>query len=349
MKISRVFDFSSLWEKIRLPITLLILVFVIGAIGYKILYPNEPWVRLLLMTSITITTVGFGDILDVEHNPVASWYTMGLMVMGMGVFLYSVSSLTAFFIEGKIGEMILLNHIKRKIFHMKNHIIICGAGQTGIHVIEEMFLSKKDIIVIDNDNEKLEILRENYPGILTIYGDSTEDETLEEANIKNADGLIATLSNDKDNLFLTITARLLNRKMIIISKAIEMSMHKKLKNAGSTSVVSPNFVGGRRMANELLRPNAISFLEKVLTSKGQPMRIESVVINKESSFINKTLFDSEIFAMTGLIIIAYSKDGKEEHLEYNPGKKTKLNENGVLYFIGNQDQKKSLHRLVNHK
>lgn len=297
------------------------------------------------MTAVTLSTVGYGDLLGVEHKPLAAWYSMALILMGMGVVLYSVSVVTAFILEGKLAELVLRHYIERKAARMKRHYIICGAGQTGIHVIEEMEALGQDFIVVDQSSETLHEVRHRFPRLSILIGDATNDEVLEKAGIRKARGLIATLSNDKDNLFLAVSARLLNPDLQIISRAVDLSMADKLKKAGANYVVSPNMTGGVRIALEIIRPHVVSFVDELLRGRGSDMHFDEYVIPDEGPFGGRRLRDCRIPEKTGLTIIAYSHDGREGNWVFNPGADLELRAGGVLLFIGNQSQHNLLEKL----
>lgn len=236
------FIVQSLWREIRLPFSLLFCTFIGGALGYKFFFPEVSWTRLFYMTAITLSTVGYGDILGTEQKPLAAWYTMFLMLAGMSMVVYALSSFTAFIVEGRLTHLLLENQIRRKISRMKGHYIVCGAGTLGVHVIQEILHSREQVIVLDTDRDRLNWLKEKFPDLIALHGDATLEADLMEANIAEAAGLVAALSNDKENLFLTLTARQMNPELKIVSRAIDISLHKRLKIAGADYIVSPNFL-----------------------------------------------------------------------------------------------------------
>lgn len=325
-------SWQVLWQELRVPIFLLVMMFVGGATGYHFFYPQEPWYRLFYMTAITLSTVGFGDVLGTEHNPWAAWYTMALTLMGMGIVVYSVSSVTAFFVGGNLTQVIQFAIRKRKIDHMQDHYIVCGAGSTGVHVIQEMHVCKVPFLVIEQDEARLQELREEFPDLIYLVGDATHELLLEEAQIERAKGLIAALHTDKDNLFLTLTARLLNPRLRIVSKAIELGITRRLQTAGADYIVSPNYIGGMRMAAQVLRPNVVSFLDRMLRGQEQSMRVGEVLVPVDSPCVGKTLGELDVYAHTGLNVMAYLDPSQADYL-YNPGPDTQLEAEAVLLVV----------------
>ena len=331
-------------KKVQYPIIILCLSLAFGSIGYKIIYPDAPWLKIIFMVAITLATVGYGDILHVEDNPVALIYTMFLIIAGMGVVLYAVSVITAFIIEGHLKNVLIMETLRREIHKIKDHYIICGAGQTGMHVIHEMDTMKQHYVVIDIDETNIHKLEHDYPNALYIIGDATDDEVLSQANISKAKGLVAALASDKDNLFLTVTAKLFNPNLKIVSKLVDVKISHKLKNAGATYVVSPNLIGGLRIASEILRPNVVGFLDRMLRGKDKSMRVEEMTVTSTCKYIGSTFLEADFYKKTGLNILAYSLPG--EDFMYNPSNETVIMENLIILVICNVDQRLKLEKFL---
>ncbi len=337
---------TSLWQEVRLPLLLLTGTFFGGALGYRLLYPEQSWTLIFYMTGITLATVGYGDVLGTEKTPLTAAYTLILMLAGMSMVVYGLSSVTAFIVEGRLSRLLMENRIRRKIARMQAHFIVCGAGTLGEHVIREMLNSHAKVVVIDSDLDHLNQLKEDYPDLIALHGDATDDEDLKEANIANARGLVAALSNDKDNLFLTLTARQINPALKIVSRAVDVNLHNRLKIAGADYIVSPNYIGGMRMASEILRPNVVGFLDRMLRGKDPSIRVSEVVIAPDSPYQGKRMGDVPIYAQTGLNMLAWSPTGKDDDICYNPGPDTRLDVGGFLLFIGNFEQIHKLEHLL---
>jgi voltage-gated potassium channel len=333
-------------EKVRLPLTILFFSFFFGAIGYKILFPEKNWITVFYMTAITLSTVGYGDILGVEQSEVAELYTIFLIFIGMGAVLYAVSSVTAFIIEGDLKNLLVEHSKIRRLKKMKNHYIICGAGQTGFQVIKELHFANELIVVLEKEEKKIQLLEKEFPGIICLQKDATEEESLLEAQIQTAKGLVAVLSNDKDNLFLVITARFLNPNLKIISRAIDLSIESKLIRAGANYVVSPNHIGGLRIANVLIRPHAVSFLDRMLRDKTGMFRVDEIYVEEGSYLDGKTFKESNIQKYVGVYIFAYyPKMGVGECI-YNPSSELLIKAGSVLVFIGNRDQHEKIKQMA---
>ncbi len=333
-------------EKVRLPLTILFFSFFFGSIGYKILFPEKNWITIFYMTAITLSTVGYGDILGVERSEVAELYTIFLIFIGMGAVLYAVSSVTAFIIEGDLKNLLVEHSKIRRLKKMKNHYIICGAGQTGFQVIKELHFANELIVVLEKEEKKIQLLEKEFPGIICLQKDATEEESLLEAQIQTAKGLVAVLSNDKDNLFLVITARFLNPNLKIISRAIDLSIESKLIRAGANYVVSPNHIGGLRIANVLIRPHAVSFLDRMLRDKTGMFRVDEIYVEEGSYLDGKTFKESNIQKYVGVYIFAYYPKMEVGECIYNPSSELLIKAGSVLVFIGNRDQHEKIKQMA---
>ena len=317
----------------------------VGTAGYEILGGPE-WSLLdsIYMTIITLTSVGFGEIQDLSDNPYARILTIFIILFGMGSILFVVSSITGFIVEGELTNVFGRRKMLKEISNLKNHFIVCGIGKTGYVVVKELIQTQRDFVVVDTDLKELEKLSETDK-ILYINDDATNDKALVNAGIHEAQGLITILPDDKDNLFVTLTAKQLNPDLRIVSKGVEEHTIKKLKLAGAASVVMPISIGGLRMVSELIRPAAVSFLDKMLrTQKGKSYRIEEITIPPESQFIGKTLSQADLLKGTRVLIVAMKV--KDEDFTYNPDDKSVITDGTVIVILGESTETKKVCELV---
>ncbi len=330
------------------PLLILFTVFALGTIGFKIQNWNEwSWLNCSYMAVMTLTTVGYGDMLGMEHKPFAKLFAMVLMVVGVSVVVYAVSTVTAFIVEGELKAYFSENKMLTQISKLKNHYILCGAGATGHYVADEFCKVGQPFVVIDNSSEHITELLERYPDILYVLGDATEEEVLENANIKGAKFLVAMLGSDKDNLFLVVTARALNPQLKIAARAIDNSVRKKLANVGTDIIVSPNAIGGLRLASEILRPNVVSFLDKMLRDQSGVTRFGEAVVGPGSAIIGRTLADSQIRERIGLQVVAIKLPQADSFL-YNPAATTQVLLGSALIVIGTVEQLDQLRQMTAH-
>jgi voltage-gated potassium channel len=227
---------------------------------------------------------------------------------------------------------------------LKDHTIVCGLGRTGLAAIKELWREKIPFVVIEKDEQKIEEAREKYPNLIYIHGDATQDETLIKAGIKSAANLIVATANDADNLFITLSAKNLNPKIRIVTRANREENVLKLKRAGATEVILPNVIGGLRMASLAIRPSVVSFLD-IVTHHGEiDLRLEEVNVPKGSPFHGKLLRELEIPKKTGVIVIGVRREDGSFIL--NPTSTTMVLEGDALIIIGTREQAEKLKELV---
>ncbi|MDP6923903.1 MAG: potassium channel protein [Candidatus Scalindua sp.] len=305
-----------------------------GIAGYKLLGGPE-WSLLdaIYMTIITLTTVGFGEIQDLSANPYARILTIFIILFGMGSLLFVVSTVTGFVVEGKLTNVFGRRKMLKEISNLKNHFIVCGVGDIGSTIVKELKLTKRDFVVVDTDSEKLEELNA-IDNILYI-----NDDALERAGIHKAQGLITVLPDDKDNLFVTLTAKQLNQNLRIVSKSIDEHTIKKLKMAGANSVVLSNAIGGLRMVSELIRPAVVGFLDKMLRAqKGKSYRFEDVKIPANSKFVGQTLSQANLLHNTRVLLVAMREKGGD--FVYNPESSSIIKDETEIVVMGESHETK---------
>ena len=287
------------------------------------------------MTVVTLSTVGFAETLpglgEVEG---ARLFTVSLIVLGSGTLLYFASSLTAFIIEGDLVGVLRRRRMQRKVDEMSGHVVVCGVGSTGIHCIEELVAVGTPFVAVDSDEGRLVRLADAFPetSLLYVVGDATDDQTLQRAGIERARGVIAALHDDRDNVFVTITARALNARARIVAKAVEASADKKLRRAGADAIVSPNRIGGMRLVSELIRPHVVEFLDTMLRESRRSLRIEEVPVPKGSRLDGRSLREADLRRIADVLVIAVRRaDGDYEH---NPSPETPLQAGMSLIVLG---------------
>ncbi|MBN2385094.1 potassium channel protein [bacterium] len=342
---------STLYElqkKLYYTLAALAAIFVVGTIGFKLI-GGENWSILdsLYMTVITITTVGFGEIHDLTNNPAARIFTIFMLLFGMGVLAYGVGNITAFIVEGNLMHIMWRRQTMREINRMKNHIIVCGAGEIGHHVIEEFQKIAINFVIIEKNSEIVANLREKL-NVSILQGDATDDDILIEAGINKAAGIISTLHSDKDNLFITVSARQLNPSIRIVVHAVDQAAHKKLVRSGANAAVSTNSIGAMRLASEMVRPTVVNFLDQMLRLKEQTIRIEEVTIKPKSDLIDQSLYGANIGKKTGVLVIAI-RNMESNQFVYTFSKELRLKKNDILVALGTVDQIKKLRELAGYE
>lgn len=331
-------------RKILIALTLLMGLFVTGTVGYLFLERDNPereWELLdaVYMTVITLTTVGYGNMGMSDAGRV---FTMFLLIGGIGVFTYSVTIATAFLIEGQLQSFFRQQKMIRNVDKLLNHYIICGLGDTGVHVLDEMLKAEVDFVGIELEEERLIHLSDTRD-FLYLQGDATDDELLMRAGIERAQGLVTCLSRDQDNLFVVISARKLNPRLKIASKAVEDNSPGKLITAGADEVVLPDHIGGLRLASGILQPQLVGFLEN-MTQNRQGAQFTESIIQKDAPLDGISLKAASIQEQTGLVVVAIQ--GSDGAFLYNPPGDKKIVAGDALLVIANQKQLHTLHKLT---
>jgi voltage-gated potassium channel len=328
---------------------LMVAVVGLGAAGYWYIGQSQrpglwPLRDCIYMTVITITTVGYGEVLDFRTIGGGREWTQLLLVFGVAADLYVVSTITSFFVEVDFGNIRRLKRLERRMHHITNHYIVCGVGRTGIHVVEELLAVGEHVVVIDTDARLLAELRERE--VLGVVGDATDDEVLERAGLARAKGLVAALDDDKTNLFVVVSARQSNPRLRIVAKALSPNTAEKFRRAGADAVVTPNFIGGMRIASELLRPQVVRFLDEMLRDKDSRLRIEEATVTERGSIAGQTLREANLREAAGVLVLAVRSP--EGTVSYVPPSDLRVQPGQTLIAIGTPDQIAVLRRLVGH-
>ncbi len=319
-------------SRIVVAVLLIISISVVGTVGYAMI---EGWPPLdaFYMTIITLTTVGFGETHTLSR--MGRMFTIALILSSMGAAGYAISTIASFLIEGHLNDMMEIRRMKRQIANLKNHIILCGGGRTGKHIVSELHKTHTPFVVIELSDTILTDLKD-IGDIAYLQADATDDDTLLEAGIERARGLIAALGDDKDNVFIVLSARALNPDLHIIARVNEEENEEKLRKAGANQIVSPNAIGGMRMASMMVRPHVVAFLDEMMRVTGQTFRFEEVSLQNAPQLCNMTLAQADIGRKTGLLVVAIkSENGK---LQFNPGGRTVLHRGDTLIVLGTRQQ-----------
>ncbi len=315
---------------------LLLFILCAGVLGYHYL---EGWSLFdsLYMTVITLATVGYG-----ETHPLTlpgRAFTMLLILGGMSIIFYALTEITTFVVEGEMTGLIRRRRMNRQISRLKNHYILCGIGRSGSHVLNELRKTGRTCVVIEKDPVKVKNLLGER--VLVIEGEATEDTVLESAGIKQATGLVTALPSDKDNLFVVITARELNPSLRIVSKVEEIGAREKFLRSGANTAVSANFIGGMRMASELIRPATVSFLDTMLY--GTPsLRVEEVTIPPSSRYAGQSIAECEPIKASGVVLVSIRHGTDKNRFRFNPPQDSLLHEGDTLIIIGDRPQVQQL-------
>lgn len=295
------------------------------------------------MTAITITTVGFGT-LNVVLSPAEKIFITFYTGLSAGLFVYSVSNLTAFLLEGEVKQLFRKLRIIRKVETMRDHIILCGLGRNGRETAHELFRQRQPFVVIEREESAIRAFEEeNNIELVAFVGDATQDELLERANIRHAKGLIAALPSDAENVYITLTAREINPALKVIARAATEDAMPKLRRAGATHVVNPYFMGGRRMANLLTRPALVEFVELISGEDNSHFELDVIECNLFPALLGKSPDELNIRRQTGVLVLG-AQHG-EGSITLNPNIQQKISADDRLFIIGTAAQLEAFRRI----
>ncbi len=316
------------------------LLVAIGIAGYAILL-GVGFVDALYMTVITISTVGYKEVAPM--TPAAEIFSIFVIIAGLGLAGYSITSIVAFVTEGRLSRAWRKRQMDSRIAQLEGHYIVCGAGETGQNVIADFRAQNVPFVVVDMREEKIQELHDQ--GLLAILGDPTHEAALKQARIERAIGLVSALSSDAENIYTVLTARFLNHSLFIVSRAIEPHAHEKLCMAGADRTVSPNQIGGRRMAAMMLRPTIFSFLDTVTSAGREELSLEEVTLQDGSPLAGQLLSEARIPDQVGLNVLALRKGGSEA-MVFNPGSETRLAAGDAMVVLGSPEKVDRLRGLA---
>ena len=317
----------------QLELSLLLLVVVVLSAVAVYMWFGGPQVTLLdafYMAVITITTVGYSEIVNTQSNPALRLFNIFFILVGIGIMLYVFSVSTAFIVEGELNHFFRRRKMQKLIRDMHDHLIICGAGETGTYLVKELLKTGNLFVVIDHDEGRLERIGQ-LGEVPVLKGEGGDEEVLAAAQIQKARGLASVLPEDKDNLLTTVTARLLNPNLRIVARCAEAHMVEKLLRHGANSAISPNMIGGMRLASELIRPSVVSFLDMMLRESGT-MRVEEIAVAEDSPWIGKKLKDIDLHGRYELLPLAIRTPGGDT--KFNPRSDTVMASGDVLMVMG---------------
>lgn len=309
-------------------------VVVAGVAGFMLV---EGWafVDSLYMVVITLSTVGFTEVHPL--SPEGRLFTVGLILSGVGAFAYLVGSFTQLMVEGRLQMMLERRRMQKIINKLSGHFIVCGYGRIGSIVAREIHQEGHPVVVVEKEPALVEELEAS--GMLSVSGDATSDDVLLSAGLEKASSLITALTSDAANVYVTLTARQLNPGLTIIARADSEAHIPRLERAGADRVVLPNLIGGRRMAQSVLRPTVTNLLE-IAARSNLDLQMEELRVGPKSALNGKDLKSAGIRPRLNIIIMAIKKHTDE--MIFNPGPDAVIESGDTLVTVGKPDHLQKL-------
>lgn len=324
---------------LRFSLCTLVAVIGFGTLGYAMI---EGWGTFdaLYMTVITLATVGFKEVHELSDEGKA--FTIVLIIFGAGIIAYAVGSMIQFMVEGQLRSILGRKKLEKQISKLHGHYIICGYGRIGTLICREFQAKPLPFVVVEQNPLLCERLSND--GHLFVQGDATDDETLISAGILRASGLITAVTSDTANVYITLTARGLNPELFILARAGEEGSEKKLKRAGATKVISPYTIGATRMAQAVLRPSVVDFIEIATAGQSMELQLEEIVVQPSSQLVDNTLVTSGIRRDLGVIIVGIKK--RAGQMAFNPVPTTLIEAGDVLITLGQASAIQNLEQIA---
>lgn len=294
------------------------------------------------MTMITITTIGYGEVVDLSQLPLGRLYTVFLAVAGIALATYTISSVIAVFVDGRINKT--YRHLKtmNTIQSLKDHYIICGLGRIGTSIVSELNTTGRPFVIIERDSTRIQEAQRQQPNWLIIEGEAADDDVLKAAGIATAEGVFAATNDDNTNLVISLSAKQLNPYARVISMCKDNSYIQKITKAGADKVISPYHIGGLRMAAEMVRPTVTSFLDDMLRDSGSNYRFEEFEV--PAQFIGASLgsLSLERFANSAFLAVRKAAGNSifkpDPNFIFEPG--------DVLIIITNPTERKLIEQML---
>jgi voltage-gated potassium channel len=326
---------NRLVRRLLLIAAAIVLTLLFGTVGFTVL-ERWPVFDAFYMTLITMTTVGYTEV----HPLTAAGriFNSFLIFFGVTTMFFAIGVMTQTIIEFQLDEFFDKRRLKKMIDNLHDHYIICGFGRVGRGAAGELQRAGVPFVIADMNQTRVEAAMR--AGMLAVVADTTRDENLRDLKIANAKGLIAALATDADNLFLILSAKTLNPGLYIATRAGEEEAEAKLRRAGADAVFAPYSLAGHRLAQAMLRPDVVHFLDFTTGNIGLNVAIEQVRVSNASEFVSHSLKDMQIRRDLGVIVLAIRKhDGQ---MLFNPPAETEISGGDVLIVMGEQEKLRKL-------
>lgn len=329
----------NLHRRVTHVVLLLVGLMLFGSLGY-VLVEGWSFLDAFYMTVITVASVGFGEV-----HPLSTpgrLFTIVLIVVGLGTAAYAFSTVTAFLIEGDLGHLWEKRKMERRIDALRDHIVVCGGGETGRHIARELVQTRTAFVCVERDPGQIDGLLRISETILYVVGDATDGDVLLRARVDTARGLITSMPSDKDNLFAVLTGRELNPRLRIVSRLVQDEAGPKLVRAGADTVVSVPTIGALRLASEMIRPHVVDVLDAMLRAPGG-MRVSEIAVGEAPEI--RTLGSLRLRERAGITVFAL-RERESQRFRFNPDPDYPVRAGDVLFACADPEQLSTALRIV---
>lgn len=328
---------SPYWH-IRTALILFVVLITVGTIGF-VLIEDLDFLDALYMTVITVSTVGYREV--VIPGIGGEIFTMFVIVAGLATVVYFTTSVVELLLEGRLLELMGRRRVLRELHDITGHYIICGYGRVGKQITGECQSRGASVVVVEREGPVAE--QGEKDGFIVVKGDATEESVLREAGLERAKGLVTALSTDADNLFVTMSARIVRPDIFIVGRCNSDETESKLYRAGADRAISPHNVGGRHMAALLLKPLVCDFIDVVTHGELVELTLDSITVERGSAVAGRSIRDVLADDLKGIAILGLKRPKRD--FEINPSGDTVLDEGDILITQGPVDQTEFLRRV----
>jgi len=335
--------FSGVYRKFVWAAIILVAIVLIGTVGYWFIGGRQySFVDTLYMTVITITTIGFTEVIDLSGNVAGRIFTMFIAISGIGVLAYILTSVTALVVEGQLTESFRRRRMEKTAGNYRGHYIVCGCGSVGCYIADELHATRRPHVIVDLDKKSIEGNLESPRDEVFIEGDATDSDILLRAGVEKAAGLFAVTGDDNQNLVVSLTAKQLNPRLRVVARCNDTRNTEKMKKVGADAVVSPSAIGGLRMASEMVRPAVVSFLDTMLRDRGKNLRVEELSVPE--AFVGQPISALNLNRCGHTLLLAVRTEGD---WVYNPSETYVVKRENTLVFMTTPEGRDELCQLLN--
>jgi voltage-gated potassium channel len=328
------------YRNLALAAFIMVMVMLTGTLGYRsISQGHASWMDCFYMTFVTISTIGFHEVVDLSHNPNGRLFTVFIAAMGIGTMTYVMSTVTALILESDINLAWRRKKMMQAISRMNGHYIVCGVGRVGSNVAQELIATGRECVVVDSDLKHLESFLEKFPAQPYIHADATDNDVLLAAGVHRARGIFAVATDDTQNLVISLSAKQLNPALRVVARCHDVKNVEKTRMAGADEIVSPDFTGGLRIVSAMVRPHVVSFLDEMLKTDDN-LRLEEFPIPPQ--FAGKPL---EVLNLSSrhYVLLAVRQEGQ---WVFNPEAGHLLKDGDVLMVMTSPQGRSRLEKLI---